>query len=295
MAADGFFRRSAHTLERAGFVAIREADASSLPVLRRTITRELMRDIFTEIFENQPIDPTESARSSLRHSLRKRFYERATIGEGGAVLLDGKQVFTPARKPLAAPSRALAEAIAAEWNAQKDKIDPRGMPLTRLANAAIDAVAARGAEVAAEIEHYLGSDLLFYRAAAPEGLAARHAHHWDPVLAWARDNYGARFVLAQGVVHVAQPKEAVAAMRAQIPTDPWPLAALSSITVLTGSALIALALAEGALDVEAAWAAAHVDEDWQMSQWGHDDLALAHRDYRFAELQAAATVLRLKP
>ncbi len=152
-----------------------------------------------------------------------------------------------------------------------------------------------GAEVAAEIEQYLGSDLLFYRAEAPEGLVARHAQHWDPVLAWAREKFGARFVLAQGVVHVAQPSEAVAAMRARIPTDPWRLAALSSITALTGSALIALALAEGALDVEAAWAAAHVDEDWQMSQWGRDELALARRDYRFAEMQAAATVLRLMP
>ncbi len=260
-----------------------------------------MRDIFTEIFENQPIDPTESARSSLRHRLRKRFYSQATVGEDGEVLLDGKQVFTPARKPLTAPSRALAQAIAAEWNAQADTIDPARMPLTRLANAAIDAVAAMPAEVAAEIEQYLGSDLLFYRAEAPEGLAARHAQHWDPVLAWAREKFGARFVLAQGVVHVAQPKDAVAAMRPRIPKDPgnikniWRLAALSSITALTGSALIALALAEGALDVEAAWAAAHVDEDWQMSQWGRDELALARRDYRFAEMQAAATVLRLVP
>lgn len=258
-----------------------------------------MRDIFTEIFENQPIDPTESARGSLRHRLRKRFYERATVGEGGEVLLDGKQVFTPARKPLAAPSRALAEAIAAEWNAQKDEIDPGGMPVTRLANAAIDAVAAKPAEVAAEIEQYLGSDLLFYRAAAPEGLAARHAQHWDPVLAWASGKFDARFVLAQGVVHVAQPSDAVAAVRSAIPgetgnmKDIWRLAAVSSITTLTGSALIALALAEGALDVDAAWAAAHVDEDWQMSQWGSDQLALARRDYRFAEMQAAAMVLRL--
>jgi chaperone required for assembly of F1-ATPase len=260
-----------------------------------------MRDIFTEIFENQPVDPMESARSSLRHRLRKRFYARATAGDGGEVLLDGKQVFTPARKPLAAPSRALAEALAAEWDAQKEEIDPGGMALTRLANAAIDAVAAMPAAVAAEIEKYLGSDLLCYRAEAPEGLVARQAQHWDPVLAWARDKFGARFVLAQGVVHVAQPSEAIAAMRARIPQDPgdikniWRLAALASITALTGSALIALALADGALDVEAAWAAAHVDEDWQMSQWGRDDVALARRDYRFAEMQAAALVLRLMP
>ena len=98
-----------------------------------------MRDIFTEIFENQPLDPTESARSAMRPRLRKRFYRQATVGEGGDVLLDGKQVFTPARRPLTAPSRALAEAIAAEWNAQGDTIDPARMPLTRLANAAIDA------------------------------------------------------------------------------------------------------------------------------------------------------------
>jgi chaperone required for assembly of F1-ATPase len=260
-----------------------------------------MRDIFTEIFENQPIDPTESARGSLRHRLRKRFYARATAGEGGEVLLDGKQVFTPARKPLAAPSRALAEALAAEWDAQKDAVDPGGMAVTRLANAAIDAVDAMHAEVAAEVEKYLGSDLLFYRAEAPDGLVARQAQHWDPVLAWAREKFGARFVLAQGVVHVAQPAEAVAVMGARIPKDPddikniWRLAALSSITALTGSALIALALADGALDVEAAWAAAHVDEDWQMSQWGRDELALARRAYRFAELQAAVTVLRLVP
>ena len=255
-----------------------------------------MRDIFTEIFENQPIDPTESARSSLRHRLRKRFYRQATVGEGGQnrfpVLLDGKQVHTPARKPLAAPSRALAEAVAAEWNAQKDEIDPARMPLTRLANAVIDAVAEKPDAVAAEVEKYLGSDLLFYRAEAPAGLIERQGQAWDPVLAWARDAFGARFVLAQGVVHVAQPSEAIAAVRAAIPNELWRLGALSSITALTGSALLALALAEGLLDVDAAWAAAHVDEDWQMSQWGRDDLALARRDYRFAEMQAAALVLK---
>jgi chaperone required for assembly of F1-ATPase len=254
-----------------------------------------MREIFTEIFENQPLDPMESARRAVRPHLRKRFYERASADDAGKVLLDGKQVYTPARKPLAAPSRALAEALAAEWNAQKDVIDPAGMPVTRLANAAIDAVAAMPAQVAAEIEKYLGSDLLFYRAEAPAGLVARQAQHWDPVLAWARETFGARFVLAQGVVHVAQPSETIAAVRAAIPTEPWRLAALSSITSLTGSALLALALDAGAIDANEAWAAAHVDEDWQMAQWGRDERALARRDHRFAEMQAAAAVLRLMP
>ena len=256
-----------------------------------------MREIFTEIFENQPLDPTESARRGARPRLRKRFYQRAAVGErteqGFPVLLDGKPVYTPARRALAAPSRELAEAIAAEWNAQGEEIDPARMPLTRLANAVIDAVAEKPERVVAEIEQYLGSDLVFYRAETPEGLIARQAQHWDPVLAWARDQLGARFMLGEGIVHVRQPEEAIAAARAAIPSEPWRLGALSSVTALTGSALIALALAAGAIEAEAAWAAAHVDEDWQMSQWGSDELALFRRAFRFAEMQAAVAVLEL--
>jgi len=256
-----------------------------------------MREIFTEIFENQPLDPTEAARRAVRPRLRKRFYKRAEVGartrEGFPVRLDGKPVATPARRALTAPSRELAEAIAAEWDAQEPEIDPARMPLTRLANAVIDAVADKPAEVAAEIAQYLGSDLVFYRAATPEGLIERQAQHWDPLLAWARDQLGARFVLAQGVVHVRQPEEAIAAARADLPSDPWRLGALSAIASLTGSALIALALAAGALDAEAAWVAAHVDEDWQMAQWGRDELALARRAFREAEMRAATTVLAL--
>ncbi len=256
-----------------------------------------MRDIFSEIFENQPLDPTEAARRAVRPRLRKRFYTRAEVGDrteqGFPVLLDGKQMFTPAHRTLAAPSSELAEAITAEWNAQAEEIDPARMPLTRLANAVIDAVAEKPAEVVAEIEQYLGSDLVFYRAEAPEGLIARQALHWDPLLAWARETYGARFVLGEGVIHVRQPDEAIAAMRAGIPSDPWRLGALSAITSLTGSALIALALATGPIDVEAAWAAAHVDEDWQMAQWGRDELALARRAFRETEMRAAARVFEL--
>ncbi len=257
-----------------------------------------MREIFTEIFENQPLDPREAARRGARPQLRKRFYERAHVGEGEgdfALLLDGKPVKTPLRRPLAAPSRALTEKIAGEWNAQAELIDPGRMPLTRLANAVIDAVADAPQPVADEVANYLGSDLLCYRAEAPAGLVELQARHWDPVLAWARDALGARFVLAQGVMHVAQPKEAVAAARAGIPADPWRLGAVSSITTLTGSGLLALALNAGALDDDAAWAAAHVDEDWQMSQWGRDDAALERRVFRQAEFTAAVAVLRHAP
>jgi chaperone required for assembly of F1-ATPase len=253
-----------------------------------------MREIFTDIFEIQPLDPRESARRGGRPNLRKRFYTQAHVGEGEgfALLLDNKPVKTPARRSLAAPSRALAEKIAAEWNAQTNVIDPGRMPLTRLANAIIDAVADAPRSVADEVAQYLGSDLLCYRAETPAGLVALQSKHWDPVLAWARDALGARFVLTQGVVHVAQPEEAIAAAAAHILADHWRLGAVSSITTLTGSALLALALNAGELDAEAAWAAAHVDENWQTLQWGSDDAAHERQAYRFAEFEAAVAVLR---
>jgi chaperone required for assembly of F1-ATPase len=256
-----------------------------------------MRDIFEDIYANQPLDPMEAARRSVRLNLRKRFYKEATAGETGdaghPVLLDGKPVRTPARRLLAAPTRALAQALAEEWNAQGEMIDPARMPLTRLANAVIDAVADKPDPVADEIARYLGSDLVVYRAEAPEGLVARQAELWDPLLAFARDELGARFVQVAGVMFSEQPPHAVAAARAHIPADPWQLGAMSSITTLTGSALIALALAKTAIEADAAWDAAHLDEDWQMSQWGRDELALARRTFRRADFDAAAAVLAL--
>jgi len=256
-----------------------------------------MREIFTEIFENEPIDPTEAARLAVRPRLRKRFYKEVHAAETGdgaiAIFLDGKRVLTPGRRPLVVPSLMLAQAIAREWDAQATVIDPAHMPLTRLANSVIDGVSEKLQLVADEIAKYLGTDLLFYRADAPAGLIRKQSQAWDPVLAWAREAYGARFVLAEGVVFTPQPEDSVAAMRARIPGDPWRLAAVSSITTLTGSALMALAVAHGALDADAAWTAAHVDEDWQMSQWGRDELALERRAFREAEFQAAVTVLKL--
>jgi len=160
-------------------------------------------------------------------------------------------------------------------------------------NAIIDGVATAPAPVADEVAKYLGSDLLCYRADTPAGLVARQAQHWDPILDWAREALGARFVLAEGVMFAAQPDHAIAAASAAIPSDPWRLGAVNVITTLTGSALIALALAQGRLSVDDAWAAAHVDEDWNMSQWGRDELALDRRATRFAEMQAAGTVLQL--
>jgi chaperone required for assembly of F1-ATPase len=183
--------------------------------------------------------------------------------------------------------------MAAEWGAQGEFIDPAGMPLTRLANTIIDGVAAQTDAVAAEVAKYLGSDLVFYRAEAPERLVERQTRLWNPVLTWAREALDARFMLAAGVVHVEQPQAALAAARAAIPRDPWRLGAVHSVTTLTGSALIALALAQRQLSTAQAWEAAHVEEDWNMEQWGRDELALERRNFRFAEMQAAATVLEL--
>jgi chaperone required for assembly of F1-ATPase len=260
-----------------------------------------MREIFTEIFENQPLDPMQSARRGARPQLRKRFYERAHVGEqagdsagaGFTLLLDGKPVRTPARRALITPVLPLAQVIAQEWNLQVDVINPARMPLTRLANVVIDTIAHSSQLVSDEIAKYLGSDLLCYRADAPPGLVERQSALWNPVLDWARDALGARFVLIEGVVYAAQPEEAIAAARAAIPQEAWRLAAVAAITTITGSALLALALDAGAFDAEAVWAAAHVDEDWQMSQWGRDEQALERRAARFAEFQAAAMLLTL--
>jgi chaperone required for assembly of F1-ATPase len=249
-----------------------------------------------EIFENAvPDNPMEAARRGARPILRKRFYEHASTAPEGdlfAVRLDDKPVRTPAGRLLAAPTLALAQALAAEWDAQREIIDPAKMPLTRLANSIIDGVGERPAPVAEEIARYLASDLVCYRADAPRGLVERQAQQWDPIVGWARETLGARFLLAEGVMHVAQPKATLAAAATAIPSDPWKLGALHSVTTLTGSALLALALAQGRITADEAWAAAHVDEDWNMEQWGHDELALERRAYRYAEHQAAATVLR---
>jgi chaperone required for assembly of F1-ATPase len=251
-----------------------------------------MRDFFEKA---APENPMESARRGARPILRKRFYEHASTAPEGplyAVRLDDKSVRTPAGRLLAAPTLALAQALAAEWEAQRDVIDPAKMPLTRLANSIIDGVSERSAPVAEEVARYLASDLICYRAGSPRGLVERQARHWDPIVEWARDGLGARLLLAEGVMHPTQPEAALAAAGAAIPGDPWRLGALHSVTTLTGSALLALALAQGRITADEAWTAAHVDEDWNMEQWGRDELALERRAYRYAELQAAATVLK---
>src|SRR5262249_12048891 len=158
--------------------------------------------------------------------LRKRFYKDVGVAEapeGFAVTLDGRPVRTPARRSLAAPTRPLGEGLAAEWDAQTDVVDPARMPLTRLANTIIAGVAAVAGDVAAEVEKYLGSDLVCYRAEGPDRLVARQTHQWDPILAFAREQLGARFEITYGVRFVTQSADAIAAARRAIPVEPWRL------------------------------------------------------------------------
>lgn len=228
----------------------------------------------------------------------KRFFTRANVVERDgrfALRLDERSARTPARRDLAVPTRAAAEALAAEWNALGDTIEPSLMPLTRIVNAAIDGVAGAGAAVEAEVNNYVGTDLLFYRAAEPDSLVADQALAWDPILAWCDDTFDARFFLAEGVMHVDQPPAALAAMAKAIAdavgrgdAAPFRLAALNVMTTLTGSALLAIAVMYGRLDVEAAWAAAHVDETFQEAAWGRDEEAMARRDARARDMRAAA-------
>lgn len=242
--------------------------------------------------------PGAGAREPKKTILPKRFYQEVAIkdegGPGASLLLDGKPVRTPGKAPLVLPTRALASAIAVEWRAQKDRIDATTMPLTKLANSAIDGVVGREQAVIGDILAFAGADLLYYRAQGPHGLTEAQKKHWDPVLAWVKEALGAPLILSEGVVHVAQPSASLDRLKATLAgRDGFSLAALHVMTSLTGSALLALAVAFGLMTPEAAWKAAHVDEDWQISQWGEDAEAAARRKNRWRDFAAATRFERL--
>jgi chaperone required for assembly of F1-ATPase len=253
-----------------------------------------MRELFEEAAGQPPRDPRESSRASARTPLRQRFYKEVGVAEaegGFGITLDGKPIRTPSARQVVIPARALADAVAAEWAAQGEAIDPVTMPLTRIANSVVEGVVDRVALVTDDLAKYIETDLLFYRAGHPEGLVAREAAHWDPVLFWAAEALGAHFILSEGIMHVKQPDEALRAARAALPGDAWSVAALHIVTTLTGSALLALALAQGVRDAGQVWAAAHVDEDWNTDQWGVDEEAAARRATRLRDFEAAVAVL----
>ncbi|WP_026622839.1 chaperone required for assembly of F1-ATPase [Ensifer sp. WSM1721] len=254
-----------------------------------------IRDELTGALSHE--DPVRRAQIQMQKPLAKRFYKHASVApadDGGyAVLLDGRPVRTPAKRPLAVPTEKLAALLAAEWDAQTEVIDPGAMPLTRIVNTAIDGVALDHRAVFDDVLRFAGSDLLCYRADSPAGLVKRQNDIWNPVLDWAAHSLGARFILAEGVIHQEQPREAISAYAEGLRpfATPLGLACLHTITSLTGSALLALALAKGRLSAEEAWEAAHVDEDWQIEHWGTDEEAFKRRENRWREMQAAATVL----
>jgi chaperone required for assembly of F1-ATPase len=222
----------------------------------------------------------------------KRFWTEVAVTPERGILLDGRAVRTPGRLPLVLPTAALASLVAGEWRAVEDTIDPRAMPMTGLANAAIERVAAEPAVFAASLARYAEADLLCYRADAPDELIARQAAAWDPPLAWARTRYDVAFVVATGIVHRSQPPATIARIgEAVAALDPFALAALSPITTLTGSIVLALAVAEHAMTADAAWTAATVDEAWQAERWGEDAQAAALLAERRREFDAAVRFL----
>ncbi|KQT31345.1 ATPase [Sphingomonas sp. Leaf412] len=221
----------------------------------------------------------------------KRFWKEVTVDGDGGVRLDERPVRTPGRLPLILPTRALADAVAKEWRGVGETVDPRAMPLTGLANAAIERV---GAATAADLARYGDSDLLYYRADAPEPLVARQGAAWDPLLDWARTRYDVHFDVVAGVMHRAQPAATVARLADAVAArDRFALAALSQVVTLTGTLVGALALAEGAVDADALWRAAHVDEDWQAELWGADESAAAVRANRRRDYDAAVRFMEL--
>ena len=205
----------------------------------------------------------------------KRFWSNVTIECRDAqhvILLDGRLVKTPAKATLVVPTRAMAEAIAAEWDAQDDKIDPRTMPTTRSANAALDKVTPQKAEVAALIAAYGEDDFLCYRAPAPQELIERQKEAWDPLLAWAAEVLDAPLLTVEGVMHVEQPASSVINLKALVTAQtPFELAALHDLVSMSGSLVIGLAAQAGAFDNNDLWMRSRLDELWQIEHWGQDD------------------------
>lgn len=227
----------------------------------------------------------------------KRFYttvDVVAVAEGFGLTLDSRPVKTPMRLPLCVPFVALAEAVADEWRGQGEQIDPASMPLTGLANAAIDRVLPDSAGFAASLVAYADSDVLLYRAEEPEDLAQRQVAVWNPILDWAERRYGVEFVPVVGIVHRSQPPATLAKLAAALGgLEAFRLVAMQPLVTITGSLVIALALEQGALSDDAAWAASELDELYQVEHWGEDDLATKARQHRRESFTAALRFLRL--
>lgn len=256
-----------------------------------------MRDIFNDLHTDTPRDPMMAARKAMQAPLPKRFYDDvavAVVDGGFAIHLDGRPARTPGKAVIKLPTDAGARCVADEFAAQGEQIDPATMPAFRLTNTAIDGVASDPQAVIEDVIRFFGSDLLCYRADGPAALVEAQRVKWDGPLEWAETLAGARFILAEGVMHVSQPRETMAALGALVGQvrEPVSLAALHSMTTLTGSAILAFGIYEDAWSADVAWAAAHVDEDFNIAQWGEDAEAKANRQRRWIEMQAADRMAR---
>ena len=229
----------------------------------------------------------------------KRFYKETAVdlGDGGhRILLDGKPMRTPAKAVLVVPTRALAEAIAAEWGEVPDKADINvsHLPLTRLAATGLDRVTTQRTRVIEDTAKYAGSDMLCYRASEPETLVKRQQETWQPLLDWAHERYGARLVIVEGLAFVEQPADAVARLREAVAThSDLALSALYNLTHISGSLIVALAVAEGHLAAADAFAAAQLDELYQIERWGEDPIATKRHEGIRHDIEAGARFLAL--
>lgn len=227
----------------------------------------------------------------------KRFWKEVSVerADGGwAIELDAKPIRTPARAPLVVPTQALADAVAGEWRSVGEQIDPRSMPLTGLANAAIDRVAPGRQAFAQSLARYAEADLACYRAEGPRKLVERQEESWDALLAWARRRYDVDFATTSGIVHVAQPEATIERLsHAVAALDAFHLAGLSPLVTIGGSLVAGLAVLEKAVTPEAAWEAVSIDERWQLEQWGADAEAEKSLEHRKRDFFAAARFLEL--
>jgi chaperone required for assembly of F1-ATPase len=256
-----------------------------------------MRDILEDAGKHLDDGYGRSQKQQARH-LPKRFYKAASVAKADnglfAVHLDGKPIRTPGRKLVAVPSEALAERLAGEWDAQGEKVVPDTMPLTRLVNTTIEGGRAVMTELRAEIVKYAGHDLLLYRAEAPRELVARETELWDAALALFSKRYDLRFVVARGVVHRDQPAELLERIETVAQHyGLFSLMALTSVTAITGSAVLALGLGDQLFEREFAWAAAHVEEDYNITQWGELAEIAERRAQRRTEFDAALDIVEL--
>lgn len=243
-----------------------------------------MNDILRSVAES-----AAKAQTPIAHPLPRKFYKFATHKEG-VLLLDGRAAKTPAKNLLIAPLE-VADNLTSEWNSQQDVINPAFMPLTRLLNSIIDGVIDKTKLVADEIIKYAGSDFICYLSGETPELVKLQLQLWQPVLEYFKIKHSAEFSTTEAINFIPQSDIALINLRKILPSDPYKLGALNTLTTLMGSALLAIALYEKAFSSEDIWLAAHVEEDYQIRLWGGDEEAEARRDARFAEFKAAVSLL----